>query len=165
MNRKITVIKLKIESWLSRENVHCNCASPVLKGVSLICDPFRGHDVRDEDEEYVDDVTGLYLALLLQHTLEESSQQHCVRCLVSPSDLAWVRKRRRRRNIQFQRAWGQICLLGEVNWLGGKLVWREREKSGGRGKRGEGQQGIDHVTAPAITSDMLLCFLLHRNAK
>lgn len=41
-----------------------------------------------------------------------------------------------------QRAWGQICLLGEVNWLGGKVVRGERKKSGGRGTRGrEGMWG------------------------
>lgn len=38
------------------------------------------------------------------------------------------------------------------------MVRGERKKSGGRGKREEGRQGIDHVTAPTITSDMLLCF-------
>lgn len=32
-----------------------------------------------------------------------------------------------------QRAWGQICLLGEVNWLGGKVVRGERKRSGGGG--------------------------------
>lgn len=44
--------------------------------VRLIRDPFRGHDVsdEDEDEEYADDVIGLYLAFLPQHTLEESYQ-------------------------------------------------------------------------------------------
>lgn len=45
--------------------------------LSLIWDPRRGHDVRqedDDDEDYVDDVTGLYLAFLLQHTLEGSEQ-------------------------------------------------------------------------------------------
>lgn len=36
--------------------------------------------------------------------------------------------------IREQRAQGQICLLGEVNWLGGKVVMGERKKSGGRGK-------------------------------
>lgn len=36
-------------------------------------DPFRGHvSDEDEDEEYTDDVIGLYLAVLPQHTLEES---------------------------------------------------------------------------------------------
>lgn len=31
-------------------------------------------------------------------------------------------------------AWGQICLLGEVNWLGGKVERGARRKTGGGGK-------------------------------
>lgn len=39
-----------------------------------MCDPFRGHDVseEEEDEEDADDVTGLYLAFLPQHRLDKS---------------------------------------------------------------------------------------------
>lgn len=66
--------------------------------VCLIRDPFRGHDVSEEeeedDEEHADDVIVLYLAVLPQHTLEESWQQHSVRYLVPLFDLAGTRRRR-----------------------------------------------------------------------
>lgn len=38
------------------------------------------------------------------------------------------------------------------------MVRGERKKKRWKGQREEGLEGIDHVTAPAITSDMLLCF-------
>lgn len=38
------------------------------------------------------------------------------------------------------------------------MVRGERKKSGGRGKERGGHEGIDHVTAPAITSNMSVCF-------
>ena len=43
------------------------------KTTCFYSDSFRGHNVSDDDDEdYANDVTGLNIAFLPQHTLEES---------------------------------------------------------------------------------------------
>lgn len=48
---------------------------------------------------------------------------------------------------------------GERSVYLGKLIdWERKEEKWWKGQKDEGWEAIDHVTAPAITSDMLLCF-------
>lgn len=68
--------------------------------------------------------------------------------------------------IREQRAQGRICLLGKVNWLGGKVVMGERRKSGGRGTerrvRMVGYRSCDCTYRNPRYAPVLL---LHRYAK
>lgn len=58
-----------------------DCVFDFLRGQQghrcFICDPFRGHDVRMEDEDCTDDVTALYLASLPRHEERELTVTFC----------------------------------------------------------------------------------------